>query len=167
MDDVGGTGNGFGASANGDMMMCNDCGTDSETGNAGMVVYIHNTGTFNVGANGSATLVGSALDSPYKGILFFESHTAPPNTGLPSSHTSAHRIGGGGALSLTGTIYITNTTMTATAYQAVQIWGNGGNTTTITGEIIVSELELGGTGEIHMFLDPNLFYPVTQLALVQ
>jgi hypothetical protein len=127
----------------------------------GMMVY--NTGNgnkdfFEVGANGNATLLGSLDGGTYKGILFFEDHNALAQT---------HRLGGGGNLSLTGTIYLTDTQQTSTVYQSLSLRGNSGNTTQIIGEIVVDVLSLGGTGGVSMFLDPTKKLPIPKMALVQ
>ncbi len=118
---------------------------------------------FEVGANGGATLLGSNDSGTYKGILFFEAHTAAAHTGVSGSH----KLGGGGNLSLTGTIYLTDTTQTSSTYQELVLRGNSGNTTDIIGEIIVDVLNLGGSGQIRMFLNPNYVLPVDQVALVK
>jgi hypothetical protein len=135
------------------------------------LVYIHHNGTFDVGANGSASLVGSSFGSSYKGILFFMDRNAPANTG-----NSGHRLGGGGALSLQGTIYITNclsgdagctNPMTSTVYQNLRLRGNPGSATTIQGEIIASTLDIGGSGSITMNLNAGGSIITRQVALVR
>ncbi|MGI8959730.1 MAG: pilus assembly protein TadG-related protein [Bryobacteraceae bacterium] len=164
------TSGGFGGSANGDMFMATgftDTGASTTgtgwTGN--MLVYNTGTGVFTVGSNGSATLVGSPSGSAYKGILLFQDRSAPAHI---TKNTDDHKIGGGGALSLTGTIYINNSlaVTTATRYQLVQMQGNGGSGTLIQGEIITNELLLGGSGTIRMNLNPAALTPVRQVALV-
>ena len=58
-----------------------------------------------------------------------------------------HSLQGGGSISLTGTIYITNTVATmkadATHYQTLQLQGNPGSATSIIGEIITDNLQWG------------------------
>ncbi len=80
-------------------------------------------------------------------------------------------------MTLRGTIYATNctpghtcvsgTNMTDTLFQTVEVWGGGSSSTFIRGEIIASELALGGSGTILMNLDPALRFPVNQIALVK
>ena len=70
-------------------------------------------------------------------------------------------------MSLTGTIYITNTNMTSTNYQKLQVQGNAGSSTFVKGEIITSTLLMGGGGTIVMQLDPNSVVSVDQVALVK
>ena len=115
---------------------------------------------------GAWSLIGSPPGSSYEGILFFEDRTAAANTGT----SGAHSLGGGGALSIVGTIYLTNTRATmlgsAAHYQELHLNGNSGNATTIQGEIIVDELTLGGGGIIQMNLNSNVAYTVDQVALV-
>ncbi len=155
-------GGGFRTQSNGDMRMCSACTPDPATG-MGMVVY--NTGNgandnFEVGAQGSASLLGSPLSSPYSGILFFQDRSS-------GGHT--HRLGGGGNLSLRGTIYLTNTAagISGSRYQELLLRGNSGSTTQVEGKIIVDTLDLGGTGAIVMKLYPDPLRDVTQVALVR
>jgi hypothetical protein len=171
MDDTGPKNYGFQGAANSTMMMCSDCGTSADTGNDGMLVYIHRNGTFQVGSNGSATLKGSDPSSSYKAILFFEDRNAPANTG-----SGGHTLGGGGALSLQGTIYISNclsgdtgctNPMTSTVYQNLRLRGKPGSSTLIQGEIITSTLDIGGSGSIQMNLDAAATIVTRQVALVK
>jgi len=160
-------------SANCDMYMATgftDGSTGTNTGWTGnMLVYntgpsgnSTNAGTFDLGANGSIYLTGSPGSSSYKGILFFQDR---------SSVALSHSLGGGGAISLVGTIYMTNTlaTMTATPsqYQSLSFSGHGGSSTTIQGEIIVGALSMGGSSGITMELNPGASVLVRQIALVQ
>ena len=159
-----GGGNGFQSSANGHMVMCTNTGTCPTTTNtgSGMLVYNKGGGPFNVGANGDVKLLGTPDDSIYKGILFFQDRTAA---------TLQHRLGGGGTLQLTGTIYLTNTLADGTSpgspLQHLLLQGNPGSTTLIIGMIIVSELELGGNAGITMQLDPDAHLHIRQVALVR
>lgn len=115
----------------------------------------------NLGANGTISLVGSPGTSIYKGMLFFEDRNAP---------ALSHTLGGGGAMSLVGTIYLTNplATMAADAshYQELNLQGGSGSGTLVQGEIIVGTLHLGGNGNITMNLNPNATLVVSQVALV-
>jgi Flp pilus assembly protein TadG len=164
------TSGGFGGSANGDMFMATGF-TDTGAGTTGtgwtgnMLVYNTGSGVFTVGSNGSATLVGSPAASVYKGVLLFQDRSAPAHI---TKNTDDHIIGGGGTLSLTGTIYINNqaSVVTGSRYQLVQLQGNGGSGTHIQGELITNELLLGGGGTIIMNLNPNAVTPVQQVALV-
>ena len=120
-----------------------------------------NAGAFSLGANGTIDLAGSPTISAYKGMLFFQDR---------NSVAQSHSLGGGGSLSLVGTIYMTNTiaTMTTTPshYQALSFSGHGGSTTTITGEVIVGALSLGGSSGITMNLNAAANYTIRQVALV-
>jgi len=149
---------------------CSGTGWDGTQLNGGMMVYNTGTGQFNLGANGSASLIGSPATSAYKGILLFEDRTAAANNVDQSPHNQ-HTLGGGGDLTLVGTIYLTNTRATtlatATRYQELDLQGNSGNATKIDGEIIVDALQLGGTGGITMSLNSNASYIVSEVALVQ
>jgi hypothetical protein len=140
-------------------------GWDGTAAGGGILVYNSGTGQINIGANGSVNLIGSPAGSSYKNILFFEDHSAGANIGK-----NAHSLGGGGALKLQGTIYLTNTLATmngdSTHYQELDLSGNSGNQTLIQGEIIVGVLGLGGTGGIEMDLNPNASLVVQQVALV-
>src|SRR5690242_5086770 len=91
------------------------------TGN--MLVYmtgpttsgIASTGYVNITSNGTANLVGSPSASAYRGILVFQDRSsAGHNT---ANHTNPHALSGGGSISLTGTLYFNNTTMSSTHYQ--------------------------------------------------
>jgi len=159
---------GFKNSANGLMLMATGFAADPDTG-AGMVVYNAGTGTFDVGSNSAANLVGSDPGTIFKGILFFENRSGPANTGVGSS--DEHRFGGGGEVILKGTIYITNSlaVMNATPgqYQSVLLQGSPGSTTRITGQIIVSALKMGGNAGITMQLDPTATLTIRQVALVR
>jgi hypothetical protein len=156
---------GFGTGANGDMIMCStSCVADTSgcCASNGMLVYLTAAGgVFSVASNSSTNLLGSDIGSTYKGILFFDNRSAPAATG-----SSSHLIGGGGSITLRGTIYLTNTTMTSTTYQNLRMRGHSGSSTLISGEIIVSALDLGGGGSIVMNLSPNAILPVDQVALV-
>jgi hypothetical protein len=161
-------GGGFKNSANGRMLMATGFPADPATG-AGMVVYNAAGGTFDVGANSSASLVGSDAGTIYKGILFFESRTGPANTGIGAS--DEHRFGGGGSVTLKGTIYITNSlpvmTTTPGQYQRVLLQGTPGSTTRIIGQIITSALKMGGNAAIIMQLDSTATLNIRQVALVK
>jgi len=124
-----------------------------------------NIGAISLGANSNVTLVGSPTNGTYKGILFFIDRTAI---------TQTHSLGGGGALTLYGTIYATDTisqmgadsSATCSQNQTVYMTGNSGSNTTITGEIIASLLELDGGGTVRMTLSPLALTTVRQIALV-
>lgn len=152
---------GFGNYANGEMYMCEGCPSDPDTGQ-GMLVYNTGGGTFNVGANGSAVLRGPHVESIYKGILFFNDRNAA---------TAEHRLGGGGTLNLTGTIYIHNTlelmSATPSTYQKILLQGTPGSETLVDGMIITSVLELQGNAGIRMKLNPAYRLNVRQVALVR
>ena len=176
---------GFQNSSNGDSYMATGFANDAATGQ-GMLVYdtgptvsgLAKTGGFAIGANGTANLAGSGCSSltntcdpanSYKGILAFEDHNAVGHTGIGNS--KSHTFGGGGALTLIGTIYITNTvasmTATPTVYQTTQLQGGACSGTVLQGEIITSALLLAGNGCITMNLSPLPAYIVRQVALVK
>jgi len=160
-------GTGFGNAANGSMVMCaTGCTADTSgcCSAGGMLVYLTAAGGIvDIGSNSSAWLKGSDRSSvaTYKGLLFFGNRSLPAATG-----SSSHNFGGGGALSLEGTIYFTNTTMTATQYQNVRMRGHAGSATFIKGDIVVSSLDLGGGASIQMQLDPLGVLTIPQVALV-
>ncbi len=174
------SGQSFGNGANGQMLMSTGFPNSAATGGQGMMVYCKGDCTFNVGANSGASLVGSDNSSIYKGILFFEDRNAPSHTG-----SSSHSLGGGGDMTLQGTIYLTNCysgsswldtsgatvnctkPMTPTVWQSLRLRGNSGNTTLIKGEIIVSTLDMqGSSAVIQMDLNPAASTVVRQVALV-
>jgi hypothetical protein len=157
---------GFGNAANGNMVMCATGCTPAPgcCDNGGMLVYLtENGGTVAVGANSGAWLLGSDRSSTetYLGLLFFGNRSLPAATGA-----SSHSLGGGGDISLQGTIYFTNTNMTSATYQNVKLRGNSGNTTRVQGDIVVSALDLGGGGSIRMQLSPLGILTIPQVALV-
>jgi len=153
----------FGNGANGDMYMATGR-TDPVTGWTGnMLVYMTGNGTFDLTANATANLVGSPANSAYKGILFFKDRTSPANI---------HQIGSGGSqITLSGTLYITNSLAimkaTPSQYQTVSLQGNSGSNTTINGEIITRALTMGGGPAITMNLNAGQTVHVRQVALVQ
>ena len=81
-----------------------------------------------------------------------------------------HSLTGGGSWNVFGTIYLTNTIATTlnsanqAQFQHLELGGNSGSGT-VTGEIIVDELELHGTPNIQMNLDPAT-NQIRQIALV-
>lgn len=164
---------GMSCAANCDMYMATGY-TDSGAGSTGtgwtgnMLVYntgpsgsASQAGAFNLGANGSINLVGSPSGSSYDGILFFQDR---------SSKAQTHSLGGGGGMTLVGTIYLTNTLATMTGspaqYQELDLSGGSGSGTLVTGEIIVGALHLGGNSTITMNLNSSVAYNLSQVALV-
>ncbi|HUS06577.1 MAG TPA: pilus assembly protein TadG-related protein [Bryobacteraceae bacterium] len=161
-------GGGFKNESNGLMLMGTGFASDPSTG-AGMVVYNTGVGTFDVGSNADASLVGSDVTSIYKGILFFNDRNGPANTGIGGG-ADEHKFGGGGASTFKGTIYIHNTVAVMsdpTHFQRVLLQGNPGSTTKVIGEIIVNALQLGGNPAILMQLDATALLNVRQVALVR
>jgi len=125
-----------------------------------MLVYMKGTGQFSLGSNGSVDLIGSKASSAYANMLFFEDPAAGANT---------HSLGGGGNMSLYGTIYLTNRLAkgsTSSTYQTLSLQGSPGNSTLVQGEIIVDALELSGNAGIQMNLSSNRIVLVSQIALV-
>ena len=143
-------GGGFINDANGNMLMAAGYPPDPSTG-AGMVVYNTGAGIFNIGSNSNAQLVGADNTSFYEGILFFEDRNAAALT---------HNLGGGGSITLTGTLYMTNwlTVMLnqPAQYQMLTLGGNAG--IQINGSIIVGELSMAGTSYVtfNLAAGPNL-----------
>jgi Flp pilus assembly protein TadG len=139
---------------------------DGTAAQGGILVYNSGSGQISIGSNGTANLIGSAPGSIYKNILFFEDRSAAANTGNKNSHS----LGGGGTMTLTGTIYLTNTLATMNGdnahYQELDLQGGPGSGTLIQGEIIVGALGLGGNGNITMNLNPAATTVVRQVALV-
>jgi hypothetical protein len=169
------SGGGFNLESNSAATMATGTGAPPAgfTNGPGMLVY--NTGsaagdvfnfTSNAGSKGPVTLIGSDDTSAYKGILFFQDRGSVKHV-----DNKGHLLQGGGTISLTGTIYVTNTVATmkgdATHYQTLQLQGNPGSTTTIIGEIITDNLQLGGTAGIKMNLNPNSNLHIRQVALVR
>jgi hypothetical protein len=157
---------GFDCSANCDIYMATGF-TDTYTGtgwsgntlfyNTGPTATPTTAGPFNLSANGTVNLVGSPTGSTYQGILFFQDR---------NSAAQSHTLGGGGQMTLQGTLYFNNTTMTATQYQSLSLQGGPGSGTTIQGEIITGTLSLGGNGSITMNLSSTPAYIVNEIALV-
>jgi hypothetical protein len=145
---------GFSNAANGDIYMCSTtCVADTSgcCANNGVMIYLSSSaGAVNISANSTATLLGSSASSSYKGILFFVARTAA---------NQSPKLGGGGNISLTGTVYMPS--------QTLSFQGNSGSTTLLKGELIVDDLALGGGGSINMDLDPAYKLPVDQVALVK
>jgi Flp pilus assembly protein TadG len=135
-----------------------------------IVNFSSNAGTYGPSAGPlGINLVGSDEAGAYQGILFFQDRTSSAHNGVGAFKT--HSITGGATMSLTGTIYFTNTvaTMTtdATHFQGLSVQGNGSSATTIIGEIIADELSVGGTSGVSMTLSPSTIRVVRQVALVQ
>ncbi|MBS1820558.1 MAG: hypothetical protein JST61_01070 [Acidobacteria bacterium] len=157
---------GFSCAANCNMYMATGF-TDTYTGtgwtgnvlfyNTGSTAKPTQAGPFSLGSNGTINLIGSPTSSVYKGILFFQDR---------NSAAQSHTLGGGGQMTLQGTIYLNNTTMTSTTYQSLSLQGGPGSGTLIQGEIIVGTLSLGGNGGITMNLNSTAAYIVNEVALV-
>ncbi len=164
---------GFVCDSNCTMNMATGVAADSTTGTnwaAGhMMVYNTGSGLFTLTANGSSNLTGApATDPNYPSILFFQDRGSVAHVG--TNKNTGHILGGGGALTLIGTLYMTNTRATmladATHYQRLNLQGTPGSGTLIEGEIITDVLDLGGNGGIKMNLN-NAAYTVNQIALVK
>ncbi len=165
--------------ANANMYMCTDTGTaglcpaSAATGDVGVappngtgiMVYLAkdnagHIGTIDVGANSAANLLGSTINSTYEGILFFGDHTA--------TNSQSFTFGGGGGLTLQGTIYLTtHPTSDASPSQSISFGGGAGSETLIKGEVITDVLGMTGNSGITMQLDPNYKLPTRQVALIQ
>jgi Flp pilus assembly protein TadG len=166
------TSDGFHAESNGIMQMAKGVPADPATGwTNNMMVFNTGSGssdTFSMTANSGGDppnntyLIGSPLDSVYKGILFFEDHAVRANL--------VHDLQGGGTVSLTGTIYLTHTAAGITAngyYQRLQLGGTPGSGTEIDGMIIVDSLYLHGNPNITMKINPAYRLNIRQVALVR
>ena len=77
-------------------------------------------------------------------------------------------------MTIAGTFYFTNSFLPGKAdlagsgaYQTVSLQGNPGSTTQVVGQILVYALDLAGTAEIRMTLNPNAVLPIRKLALVR
>jgi hypothetical protein len=106
-------------------------------------------------------LRGSPTNSVYQGILFFQDR---------NSVSTTHNFQGGGNFSLSGTIYLTNTTalMNSGTYQTLNVSGGSASATSVTGEVIVSVLNMsGGQTVLTMHLTNSGGSGVRQVALVQ
>jgi hypothetical protein len=152
-------GGGFINDANGNMRMATGYPADPKTG-SGMVVYNTGVGIFDLGANSNATLVGSDNSSFYQGILFFQDRDAVAQT---------HNLGGGGAIVLTGTLYMTNwrTVMQSqpAKYQTLNLGGNAG--IQLNGSIVVSVLNMAGTSYVTFNLAAGPSLTTRRAALVR
>lgn len=168
------TSGGFHAQANGTMRMATGVPADTVTSTGwtnNMMVFNSGTGSndiFEMTANSGGSppnntfLLGSPLDSIYKGILFFEDHSVKANL--------VHDLQGGGTVSLIGTIYLTHTVTSIIAdgkYQELQLGGNPGSATEIDGMIIVDTLYLHGNPNITMKINPAYRLNIRQVALVK
>jgi hypothetical protein len=157
---------------------------DGQTNPYGMVLFNAGSGTFGVSANGSATLVGSPAsltDTAYEGIIFWNCREpgdkipSDPSSkcDAPASNPRTHKVGGGGTLTLKGTIYLsdfvspTNKYVTSSAYELLQMQGGGCNSTGVNGQIVTNALYLGGNGCINMSLNGALLSHQRYVALVK
>jgi len=152
-------GGGFGNAANGDMVMAIGFPNDPATG-AGMMVYNTGQGVLSISANATATLTGSDSNSSYKGLFFFQDRTAA---------TQTHTLGGGGDISLTGTIYMHNTVATMAAdashYQTLSLGGN--SSILINGIIVVNALTMQGTPAVTFNLAGAPTLAIRQISIVR
>jgi hypothetical protein len=170
---------GFANAANGDMHMATGLAVlnDPVTGWSAGHMMVYNTGNstgdiFDVGANSGANLAGSPLGScpacnpgywDYKGVLFFQDRSST----ISHTGSKSHQLGGGGNITLQGTLYMVNSSPTASTYQNLRMRGHAGNTTLIIGEIIVNTLDDSGSPNITMQLDPTARLHIAQVALVK
>ena len=105
----------------------------------------------------------------YRGILMFQSRS---NTGSGAQAT----MYGGGGLALVGTLYFHNCPNSVNGpcsappadYQAVvSLQGNTGTDTRIIGDIIADQVQLGGTSNVYMQLNPNGSWQMAKVAMLQ
>ncbi len=150
---------GFINDANGNMRMATGFAADPMTG-AGMVVYNTGVGIFDLGANSTANLVGSDNTSFYRGILFFQDRDAV---------AQVHSLGGGGAIVLTGTLYITNWLSVMESqqsqYQTLELRGN--SAIQINGFIVVGALNMTGTSSVIFNLAGGPLLTTRRTALIR
>ncbi|HWQ53137.1 MAG TPA: pilus assembly protein TadG-related protein [Bryobacteraceae bacterium] len=112
--------------------------------------------------SGGNCLIGAPNSLPYFGMLFFQDRS--------TTALLEHSIWGGGGLTLMGTIYLTHTAVSTLAdgsYQKLELGGAGGGVTRVIGQIIVDVLNMGGTSDIQMTLNPQAMFVVRQVALVR
>ena len=174
---------GFQNSANGDSYMATGFPDDPSTGQGMLIYYTNsgplsgghvNTGGFAIGANGTSNVAGAGCSSVtntcnsnyYKGVLAWEDRNAIAHT-----DSNSHNFGGGGAMALIGSIYITPTDAAMRAapaiYSVTQLKGTSGSATVISGGIITSSLDIRGNSAIKMRLNPQAAFVVRQVALVK
>jgi Flp pilus assembly protein TadG len=150
---------GFINDANADMRMATGFAADPMTG-SGMVVYNTGVGIFDLGANSTANLVGSDNTSFYRGILFFQDRDAV---------AQVHSLGGGGAIVLTGTLYITNWLSVmesqSSQYQTLELRGN--SAIQINGFIVVGALNMTGTSSVIFNLAGGPLLTTRRTALIR
>jgi hypothetical protein len=152
--------NGFSNAANGDsQMMPSACVTaDPDTGN-GMVVFNAGSGNFSFGANANTSLTGAPITSTkYEGVLFFQGRSIDGVT---------HTLGGGGSLTLIGTIYLNKSAATYNNYNRVNLGGGSGSGTQIQGQIITNAITLSGNASIQMNLSGATIPTQRQVALIR
>jgi hypothetical protein len=129
-----------------------------------VVAGVANAGRFEIGSQGAATLLGSDKGSVWKGILVFQDRRSVVHEGS----CCGHKLGGGGNLTMLGSVYLTNGPFTTGArFQELILRGSGGSNTNIQGDIDVDTLDAGGNGTIVMKLDPDDLRIITRIALVQ
>jgi Flp pilus assembly protein TadG len=188
-----GSGKSFIGDANGSVVMatgCTDGATNTCAGQAttagtntgwtgNVLFYFTGGGQLNIGSNfGSAcfdsvvnptgtvrcSLIGAPAGSAYEGILFFNERTA---TGAPFVFAS---FGGGGGLSMTGSIYATNSSKAGypdTGYQNIIFKGGSGSATNVIGEIVTDTLQVNNNTNITMTLSSQSLPKVRQVALIK
>ncbi|MCU1328369.1 MAG: hypothetical protein JWN34_3739 [Bryobacterales bacterium] len=141
------------------------CATTNTGWTGNMLIYNTGTGSFNVKSNFCSdipcSLVGSPLNSTFQAILFFQDRK--------SSADAGSSFGGGGTVSVTGTLYLTSNKNGSYpgVFQTLSFSGGSGGTTTVFGEIIADRISLGGSSKIRMALIPTASPNVRQVALVQ
>jgi hypothetical protein len=152
-------GGGFGNAANGDIVMATGFPNDPATG-SGMMIYNTGTGILSLTADSVASLNGADNTSTYQGLLFFQDRTAAAQT---------HLLGGGGAITLTGTIYLHNTVATMAAdashYQTLSMGGN--SSILINGLIVVNALTMSGTPDVKFNLAGVPTLSLRQISIVR
>lgn len=119
-------------------------------------------GTVNCSGN---CLQGPPLAAPYWGVVLMADRT--------TNFAQNHSLGGGGGLTVAGTLYFTSSLQAgkadlagSNAFQTLSLGGNSGNTS-IVGQILVDALDMSGNSEIRMTLNPNAILPIRKLALVR
>lgn len=104
--------------------------------------------------------------APYWGVVFMVDRS--------TTYAQTHSFQGGGGLTISGTLYFTNSFLPGkadltgnSAFQTVTLQGTPGSTTQVVGQILVDSLEMAGNATIRMTLNPNAVHPIRKLALIR
>jgi Flp pilus assembly protein TadG len=114
-----------------------------------------NPGTNGGGGFGDPQGTGDATGEQ-RGVLFFQAHSV--------NATNNPNWGGGGSMLLAGTMYFHQT---GGFNDKLGLGGNSGSSTYVLGDIIVDQLDVGGSGQIIMDLNPSAAYSTLKASLLQ